>query len=38
MMKIEQVIKTIRTLLPSSGSVTKEQIANAIDSALLIPI
>lgn len=38
MMKIEQVIKTIRTLLPSTGSVTKEQIAYAIDSALLIPI
>ncbi len=34
---IQQAIRTIRTLLPNSGSVTPEQIENAITIALLIP-
>lgn len=35
---IQQVFKTIRTLLPTTSSVTKQQIEQAIDSALLIPM
>lgn len=35
---IQQVIKTIRTLLPTIGSVTKQQIEQAVDSALMMPI
>lgn len=34
---IHQAIRTIRTLLPFIGSVTKQQIEDAVDSALLIP-
>lgn len=34
---IQQAIRTIRTLLPNSGSVTPEQIENAINIALSIP-
>jgi hypothetical protein len=35
---IQKVIKTIRTLLPTTSSVTKHQIEQAVDSALLIPV
>src|SRR5690606_4402621 len=35
---VQQVIKTIRTLLPSTGSITKQQIEQAVDSALMIPV
>ena len=34
---IQQAIRTIRTLLPSSGSVTPEEIENAVNIALGIP-
>lgn len=34
---IQQAIRTIRTLLPSGGSVTIEEIANAVNTALSIP-
>jgi hypothetical protein len=34
---IQQAIRTIRTLLPNTGSVTPEQIENAINIALSIP-
>jgi hypothetical protein len=34
---IQQAIKTIRTLLPSSGSVTPEEIENAVNIAISIP-
>jgi hypothetical protein len=33
----QQAIKTIRTLLPFTGSITKNQIESAVDSALMIP-
>lgn len=35
---IHQIFKTIRTLLPTTSSVTKHQIEQAIDSALMIPM
>lgn len=35
---IQQAIRTIRTLLPATGSVTIEQIETAVDSTLAIPI
>jgi len=35
---IQQVIKTIRTLLPATSSVTKQQIEQAVDSALMLPM
>ncbi len=35
---IQQVFKTIRTLMPTTSSVTKQQIEQAIDSALMIPM
>src|SRR5690606_13989170 len=34
---MQQAIRTIRTLLPSGGSVTPEQIENAVNVALSIP-
>ena len=34
---IDQAIKTIKTLLPLTGSVTREEIENAVNTALLIP-
>ncbi len=34
---IQTAIRTIRTLLPASGSVTLEQITVAVDTALTIP-
>ncbi len=34
---IQQAIRTIRTLLPSSGSITAEQIENAVNIAMAIP-
>ena len=34
---IQIAIRTIRTLLPASGSVTLEQITVAVDTALTIP-
>jgi len=34
---IHQAIRTIRTLLPSSGSITAEQIENAVNTAMAIP-
>ncbi len=34
---IQQAIRTIRTLLPSTGSVTLEQIENAVDTTVAIP-
>ncbi len=36
-MNIQSAIRTIRTLLPSSGSITPEQITQAVDIALMIP-
>ncbi len=36
-MMIQTAIRTIRTLLPASGSVTLEQITAAVDTALMIP-
>lgn len=33
---LKQVIKTVRTLLPASGSITQQEIHMAVDSALLI--
>ncbi len=35
---VQQVIKTIRTLLPATGSITQQQIEQAVDSALMIPV
>jgi hypothetical protein len=35
---IQQVIKTIRTLLPTTSSVTKQEIEQAVDFALMMPI
>ncbi|MBK6329634.1 MAG: hypothetical protein IPF62_03610 [Bacteroidetes bacterium] len=35
---IQQVIKTIRTLLPTISSVTKNEIEQAVDFALMMPI
>lgn len=35
---VHQVIKTIRTLLPETSSVTKQQIEQAVDLALMMPI
>lgn len=35
---VQQVIKTIRTLLPFSGSITRKQIEEAVDNVLVIPI
>lgn len=35
---IQQVIKTIRTLLPMTSSVTKQEIEQAVDFALMMPI
>ncbi len=35
---IAQVIKTIRTLLPFTGSITKQQIEEAVNNVLLIPM
>ena len=35
---IQQVIKTIRTLLPTTSSVTKKEIEQAVDFALMMPI
>lgn len=35
---IQQVVKTIRTLLPSTSSVTKIEIENAVNNALTIPM
>lgn len=35
---IQQVIKTIRTLLPTTNSVTKQEIEQAVDLALMMPI
>jgi len=34
---IQQIIKTIRTLLPTTSSVTKQEIEEAVDSALMLP-
>lgn len=34
----QQVIKTIRTLLPTTSSVTNQQIEEAVDIALMIPM
>lgn len=34
----QQVIKTIRTLLPTTSSVTKQEIEQAVDFALMMPI
>jgi Z1 domain len=34
---IQQALKTIRTLLPTNTSVTKEEIEKAVDMALMIP-
>jgi hypothetical protein len=35
---VQQVIKTIRTLLPTISSVTKQEIEQAVDFALMMPI
>jgi hypothetical protein len=35
---IQQVIKTIRTLLPATSSVTKQEIEQSVDFALMMPI
>ncbi len=35
---LQQVIKTIRTLLPTTSSVTKQEIEKAVDFALMMPI
>lgn len=35
---IQQAIRTIRTLLPASGSVTQEQIEDAVNTAMTIPL
>jgi hypothetical protein len=35
---IQQIIKTIRTLLPTTSSVTKQEIEQAVDFALMMPI
>jgi len=35
---IQQVIKTIRTLLPTTSSVTKQEIEQAVDFALMMPV
>lgn len=35
---IQQVIKTIRTLLPTTSSLTKQEIEQAVDFALMMPI
>ena len=35
---IQQVIKTIRTLLPTTSSVTRQEIEQSVDFALLMPI
>ena len=35
---LQQVIKTIRTLLPITSSVTKQEIEQAVDFALMMPI
>lgn len=34
---LQQIIKTIRTLLPSNSSVTKQEIEKAVDFALMFP-
>ncbi|QTY25968.1 Z1 domain-containing protein [Flavobacterium sp. CS20] len=36
-MMIQQAIKTVRTLLPFSGSVTKQEIIEAVENALMLP-
>ncbi len=35
---LQQVIKTIRTLLPTTSSVTKQEIEQAVDFALMMPV
>lgn len=35
---LQQVIKTIRTLLPQTSSVTQQEIENAVNNVLLIPM
>jgi hypothetical protein len=35
---IQKVVKTIRTLLPTTSSVTKQEIEQAVDFALMMPI
>jgi hypothetical protein len=35
---IQQAIRTIRTLLPSSGSVTREEIENAVNTVIAIAV
>ncbi len=35
---IQQAIRTIRTLLPASGGITFEQLENAVNTALSIPL
>jgi hypothetical protein len=35
---IQQVIKTIRTLIPTTSSVTRQEIEQAVDYALMMPI
>jgi hypothetical protein len=35
---IQQAVRTIRTLLPSTGSVLREEIESAVDTVLAIPI
>ena len=35
---LTQVIKTIRTLLPFTGSITQQQIEEAVNNVLMIPL
>lgn len=35
---LTQVIKTIRTLLPFTGSITQQQIEEAVTNVLLLPM
>ena len=35
---LTQVIKTIRTLLPFTGSITQQQIEEAVNNVMMIPL